>query len=59
MDEKDIRVLLLTDGVGLLLGCLRNYLHTGDQVDLDGALAMEPEVAALLAEVREMLPRSE
>ena len=57
MDEKDVTVLLFAERVGLLLGCLRNYSRSGDQVDLDGALALEPVVAALLADVREMLPR--
>ncbi len=59
MDEREWQVFLFAERVGLLLGCLRNYKRHGDQVDLDGALSLEPEVAKLLEAVREQLPRPE
>jgi hypothetical protein len=59
LDENGMKVLLLAEQVGLLLGCLRNYRRAGHEVDLQGALDLEPEVARLLAEVRAMLPRPE
>jgi hypothetical protein len=55
--EKAQRMFLLAERTGLLLGCLRNFKRHGDPRDLDGALELEPEVALLLARVREFLPR--
>jgi hypothetical protein len=57
MSKFEIQVFLFAERVGLLLGCLRNYRHTGQDVDLQGALRLEPKVTELLAKVREMLPR--
>jgi hypothetical protein len=59
MGDKDWRLFLLAERVGLLLGCLRNFRRSGDQADLDGALSLEPQVAELLADAREVLPRPE
>jgi hypothetical protein len=59
MDEKEEAMFLLAEEVGLLLGCLRNYRDHGRQaVDLEGALRLEPDVAALLSRAREFLPRA-
>jgi hypothetical protein len=57
VDEREIEVLEFAERVGLLLACLRNFRRSQDTVDLDGALRLEPEVARLLAAVRERLPR--
>lgn len=57
MDEREIEVFEFAGRTALLLACLRNYRRGQDPVDLDGALRLEPEVAELLARVRERLPR--
>lgn len=55
--EGAVEVMMLAEMTGLLLGCLRNYRRTGDRVDLDGALSLEPKVAAALTKVRGRMPR--
>jgi hypothetical protein len=57
VDEREAEVLLFAERVGLLLACLHNYERSGQPVDLGGAYRLLPEVADLLARVRERLPR--
>jgi hypothetical protein len=57
VDERETEVLEFAERVGLMLSCLRNYERSGQPVDLGGAYRLLPEVAELLARVRERLPR--
>jgi hypothetical protein len=57
VDEREIEVLEFAERTALLLACLRNYERSGQPVDLGGAYRLLPEVAQLLAKVRDRLPR--
>jgi hypothetical protein len=57
VDEHEADVFLFAERTALLLACLRNYECSGQPVDLGGAYRLLPEVAELLARVRERLPR--
>jgi len=53
--DRQSDLLELCERTALLLGCLRNYRRSGQQVDLEGAYRLEPEVMALLTPFRDML----
>jgi len=59
LDEpENWAMFLFVEKVAMLLGCIRNYKYAGHQVDLDGVLRLEPELAEMLVGVREQFPRA-